>query len=164
MEKFGLKLLDEFQCLAGDCPNNCCHDWDIEVDETTLKKWNKLTEVQNSALQESVEAPANDNNRKAILKKRSNGNCVHLAENAECQIHRDHGHEFLSVACREYPRFSLAKDDREVVSARLSCPQVINLLLQESNTTMFEFVHSELSEPSEPADSGETIAKPLQLA
>ncbi len=163
MEKLRLKLLDRFQCLAGECSNSCCHGgWDIEVDETTLEKWNKLGGIQNSALQESVETLANDNNKKVVFKKKPDGNCVNLTENAECQIHRDLGHEFLSVACREYPRLSLAKEDRQVVSARLSCPHVVNLLLQESNTTMFEFDDSELSDSDETVLSMSLIYKQLE--
>ena len=146
MEKLKLKLLDNFQCLAGNCPNNCCHGWDIELDDAILEEWNKLGVAQRVTLQDSVEKPEGDNTKKVFFKKKTDGNCVHITENGECQVHRDLGHEFLPVTCQDYPRSKLMKEDREIITARLSCPHIINLLLQEKNTSMFEYINSESDE------------------
>ena len=27
---------NKFHCLAGDCPDTCCKDWEVDVDEATF--------------------------------------------------------------------------------------------------------------------------------
>ena len=31
-----------FRCLAGACPDTCCKDWEIILDEDTLARYQKL--------------------------------------------------------------------------------------------------------------------------
>ena len=50
-----------FRCLAGACPDTCCKDWEIILDEDTLARYQKLPgafgdEVR-AALTQDAEAP-----------------------------------------------------------------------------------------------------------
>ena len=29
---------NKFHCLAGDCPDTCCKDWEVDVDEDTFRR------------------------------------------------------------------------------------------------------------------------------
>ena len=32
----------KFRCIAGDCRDNCCIGWEIDVDGDTLRKYEKI--------------------------------------------------------------------------------------------------------------------------
>ena len=33
---------DSFLCLAGDCPDSCCQEWDVDVDEASAAYYRSL--------------------------------------------------------------------------------------------------------------------------
>ena len=39
---YTLTALQHFKCLAGDCPDTCCRNWDISVDAGTEQRWRSL--------------------------------------------------------------------------------------------------------------------------
>ena len=38
MQYLVLKFLDDFSCLAGDCPSSCCIGWKILVDKEAYER------------------------------------------------------------------------------------------------------------------------------
>jgi len=33
---------DRFRCIAGSCPDSCCKEWDVQVDEMSAEKYRSL--------------------------------------------------------------------------------------------------------------------------
>ena len=33
---------DRFRCLAGDCPDSCCKDWQVQVDGASAQRYRVL--------------------------------------------------------------------------------------------------------------------------
>ena len=34
---------ETFQCLAGKCPDSCCHEWEIQVEESAAEFYRGLS-------------------------------------------------------------------------------------------------------------------------
>ena len=34
---------DDFRCIAGDCPDSCCKEWDVQVDEASAAYYRSLS-------------------------------------------------------------------------------------------------------------------------
>ena len=33
---------DAFRCLAGSCPDSCCKEWDVDVDDASAARYRAL--------------------------------------------------------------------------------------------------------------------------
>ena len=42
MQYLVLKFLDDFSCLAGDCPSSCCIGWKILVDKEAYERFKQI--------------------------------------------------------------------------------------------------------------------------
>ena len=123
-------LVEKFECLADKCPNTCCQQWEIEVDEDTWGAWNRRPEAARRALVTSVSTiPSPDGSRKLVLKKRDDGFCPLLQSDGLCSVQQQYGHDFLPKACRDYPRYKQEFRGRRISAINYSCPQVVQLLL-----------------------------------
>ena len=34
--------LDEFKCIGGECEDNCCVGWDVDIDKITFKQYSEI--------------------------------------------------------------------------------------------------------------------------
>ena len=123
-----LRLLDQFKCLADKCPDDCCHQWNAHVDKETLTKWQEIKKEARRELLLSTIQPAAQNPAEMVLMRKENGNCVHLDEKGLCEIQRQFSHEYLPLACQQYPRDVVYKNTISFQTAHLSCPHIIQLL------------------------------------
>ena len=32
----------DFSCIASDCPDSCCHEWDVQVDAESAARWRSM--------------------------------------------------------------------------------------------------------------------------
>ena len=49
MEKVKMILptyVNKFKCIGGECEDNCCIGWDIDVDKETFKKLHKVKDEE----------------------------------------------------------------------------------------------------------------------
>ena len=124
-QNYTLKALQQFQCITGDCPSNCCQIYtDIEIDEVTLKSWRSSDATKK--LFENIEKIGNG---AYVFKRDSTGKCVCLTDSGQCVIHKDFGHKALPDICRVYPRYKKENAWRQLNSLALSCPEVVDLVL-----------------------------------
>lgn len=125
-----LQLLEQFTCLGGACPDDCCHQWNAHVDKDTLVKWQTIQDqVKRQQLLSTVEE-SSQNPNELILLRRENGNCIHLDEDGQCDIQLSFSHEYLPRGCQLYPRETLMRSQTRFHTAHLSCPAVIELLAE----------------------------------
>lgn len=100
-----------FCCVAGDCPDNCCKKWAIEIDDEALKRYQSLS------LQEV-------DYEEGIFRQKSNGDCAFLKENGLCDLYIRHGEESLCQTCTMYPRHMEEFPQVREYSLSISCPEV----------------------------------------
>ena len=118
---------DEFKCIADKCTDSCCIGWEIDVDEISLEKYNKI----NTDFGEKI--------RSKIIKSEDGSNCFKLCENERCpflnkknlcDIIINCGEEYLCDICREHPRFYEWFAGVTECGLGLCCEEVCRILLE----------------------------------
>lgn len=115
-----------FRCLGGACPDTCCRDWDIVLDEETLADYQSAPAPLSEKLQASL---TTDEDGDTCFRLDGRGMCTMLTEDGLCAIQRDWGEAHLCEHCAAYPRFIEEYGSLTEASLALSCPEVARLLL-----------------------------------
>ena len=139
---------DSFQCLAGICPDSCCKEWDVQVDDTS------------AALYRSLPGPLGDRLRQVMYTEDSevymaieNRRCPMWREDGLCRIQAELGHDALCKTCREFPRLTHDYGNFVEKGLELSCPEAARLILKAEDlpNTTEEVPGGELPEYDEEA-------------
>ena len=104
--------VNKFSCLAGKCPDTCCKDWQIILDEDAIARYASLP----GELGEQVRAAMLTENGETRFRERG-GNCVLLRDDGLCPLQAAYGAEYgqtaeltLSASCPEAARLLLEHD------------------------------------------------------
>lgn len=116
--------VNHFQCLAGDCPDTCCKDWQIVLDADAIARYNALP----GALGEAARAAMVTENGETRLRE-ENGRCVLLREDGLCPLQAEYGADMLCRTCYTHPRFIEEYGQTAELTLSLSCPAAAKLLL-----------------------------------
>lgn len=110
----------KFKCIAGDCRDNCCIGWEIDVDGDTLRKYKKIGGAFGARLEKSTE------NGSFVL----NGErCPFLNDDNLCDIIINLGEDSLCSICARHPRFVEQFGTRTEIGIGLSCQTAAELIL-----------------------------------
>ena len=90
MKLFAPKYYNKFKCIADKCAHSCCVGWEIDIDNTTLSKYNSLSCEYGTIIKESIE-----NSDSAHFQLASHDRCPHLDSNGLCKIIKNIGEEYL---------------------------------------------------------------------
>ena len=116
---------DKFHCIADKCPDSCCKEWEVEVDE------------QSAAFYRNLEGPLGDRLR-AVLKDDpewgtvmtiEDGQCPMWRADGLCRIQAELGHDALCKTCRNFPRLIHDYGIFRELGLELSCPEAARLIL-----------------------------------
>ena len=123
---------NDFQCLAGSCPDTCCGLWNIVVDTDAKSRY------------EAMEGPLGERLRAAMTVVDGedcivpvNGRCPMLTEDHLCAIILEQGTDCLCTTCDEHPRFTEIYGGLQEVTLALSCPKAADLLLDRQEPLSF---------------------------
>ena len=141
---------DRFRCLASACPDSCCREWSVQVDEDAL------------SLYRSLPGPLGERLRSVLT--REDGETVFAVEDGRCPMWRDDGlcriqaelgEQALCRVCREFPRIRHDFGDFAELQLELSCPEAARLILlsppepcltrEEPDTDPAEYDRAEMS-------------------
>lgn len=120
-----------FQCLAGDCPDSCCKEWAVAVDEETLASYRSLPGPLGDAVRRSLR----EEDGETVLFSQGE-QCPLQQQDGLCRIHRELGEEALCQVCREYPRLRHDYGSFLELGLELSCPQAAKLILSDPGTVL----------------------------
>lgn len=135
----------EFRCLAGSCPDTCCGQWEIVVDETAKTAYLAMEDD----LGDRLRAFLREENGEVCLAL-DRGRCPMLTDEGLCRIIAEKGEELLCTTCREHPRFTEIYGGLEETALSLSCPEAARLLLtQEAPLTFVTETDDRLPEPND---------------
>ena len=126
MRNTGLSCFQDFQCLAGSCPDTCCAGWEIDLDRESLKVYAQVTGALGRELKEHIRRE--DGYTFFALK---DGRCPFLNSRGLCRLILDLGEGCLSTTCREHPRFVEEYGELRETCLSISCPEAARLLLEE---------------------------------
>lgn len=117
---------DKFRCTANNCPQTCCQEWKIAVDNQTYLEWKKTDMPgQNYKRLDSCTCKK-DGGR--VIRLNEEKKCPLLDKNGLCSVVLTYGERLLSHTCDVFPRQEHEYINRTEKALVLCCPEVINLI------------------------------------
>lgn len=115
---------DRFRCLASACPDSCCQDWSVQVDEEALALYRRLS----GPLGERLRSVLTREDGETVFAV-ENGRCPMWRGDGLCRIQAELGEQALCRVCREFPRIRHDFGDFAELQLELSCPEAARLIL-----------------------------------
>ena len=133
---------DTFRCIAGACPDSCCKEWGVQVDETSTAYYRSLT------------GPLGDRLREVLVEEDGetvmtieDGRCPMWRTDGLCRIQAELGEGALCKTCREFPRLTHDYGDFIERGLELSCPEAATFILNTPNAPFMEEILPGEAEP-----------------
>ena len=117
---------DRFQCIAGNCPDSCCKEWDVQVDEQFAVYYRSLSGPLGDRLREVLR----DENGETVMTI-IDGRCPMWRSDGLCRIQAELGEDALCKTCREFPRLTHDYGDFVELQLELSCPEAAKYILAQ---------------------------------
>lgn len=122
----------EFHCIGGVCEDSCCENWEIDLDDASLKKYMKQKGDFGKRLKENTKVKE----KQFIL----NGTrCPFLNDDNLCDIYIEMGEESLCETCTNFPRHIEEFEDLKEISLTMSCPEVSRIMLGHPEKITFDW-------------------------
>lgn len=115
---------DSFRCLASSCPDSCCKEWDVDVDEESAARYRSLPGPLGNRLRETLAETEYGTQMMA-----EHGRCPMWRADGLCRIQAELGEDWLCQVCREFPRLRHDYGDFMELGLELSCPEAARLIL-----------------------------------
>lgn len=123
----------QFSCLAGACPDSCCQEWAVQVDEESAAHYRALPGPLGGRLRQVLAQEDGD-----TILAIENGRCPMWRDDGLCRIQAELGEAALCATCRDFPRLRHDYGDFVELGLELSCPEAARLILADPGTAMVE--------------------------
>ncbi len=123
-----ISYYDDFQCLCGACPDNCCHGWSIPLDDEALERFKKEKGLLGFRLGLSIHGKEQKVFSPLSLR------CPHLCRDGLCRLQKKRGEAFLPEVCKEYPRSRMNYGPMAEFHLDLSCVHAASLFLKNRSS------------------------------
>lgn len=125
---------EKFSCIASRCPDSCCKEWEVLVDDGSADRY--------MAMQD----PLGDDLRRYLYQDEegdwylriTNGRCPMWRDDGLCRIQAHCGHDALCETCREFPRLTHDYGTFVERGLELSCPEAARIIFENPNTPWVE--------------------------
>ena len=114
----------QFRCVAGACPDSCCHQWQVQVDEASAERYRALA------------GPLGDDLRAAMVSedgvtvmRNVDDRCPMWRRDGLCRIQAELGEAALCDVCRDFPRLRQDYGDFVELGLEMSCPEAARIML-----------------------------------
>lgn len=138
----------EFKCVAARCRHNCCIGWEIDIDESTYKKYSEVGGDFGNRLKDGI--LIKDGSAHFILA--DGERCPFLNSNNLCDIIINLGEDSLCEICAAHPRYRNFFDSREEVGLGLCCETAAELILTRVEKTKLVAISGEVKTESAEED------------
>ena len=126
---------DAFRCIAGQCPDSCCKEWDVQVDEASARYYRSLPGPLGDRLREVL----HDEDGQTAMTI-TEGRCPMWRSDGLCRIQAELGESALCKTCREFPRLTHDFGDFVELGLELSCPEAARILFASQGSSVTEEV------------------------
>ena len=116
---------DTFSCIADRCPDSCCHQWSVVVDEASAERYRALDGTLGQALRKAMLNEDGD----IILALNPDGRCPMWQTDGLCRIQAQLGEDALCDTCRQFPRLRHDYGNFVELGLELSCHEAARLIL-----------------------------------
>lgn len=127
MEIFAPEYYEKFHCLASVCPDSCCKEWEIDVDEAAASFYRSLPGELGDQLRKVLRESDGSN-----VMTITDGRCPMWRQDGLCRIQAELGHDALCEVCREYPRLRHDYGTFVELGLEMSCPEAARLIFAGS--------------------------------
>ncbi|MBE5923268.1 MAG: hypothetical protein E7271_02220 [Lachnospiraceae bacterium] len=121
----------EFKCIGGACEDSCCDNWEIDLDDESLKFYMS----QKGEFGKRMKACTKVKEKQFILNGRR---CPFHNDDDLCDIYIELGEEALCQTCTNFPRHIEEFDNLKEVSLTMSCPEASRIMLAKKEKMAFE--------------------------
>ena len=118
---------DSFRCIASACPDSCCKEWAVQVDEVSAAYYRSLPGDLGDRLRQVLTEEDGD-----TVMTIENGRCPMWRDDGLCRIQAELGEGALCKTCREFPRLTHDYGDFIEYGLELSCPEAARIILSSS--------------------------------
>ena len=146
MKQLALDYTERFSCLADRCPDTCCKDWEILLDEADVARYQALA----GPLGEQVRAAMTRTPEGETMWRLVDGHCALLRPDGLCPIQCACGEQALCRTCRLHPRFYEEYGGTRELTLALSCPGAARLLLDHE--APLRLMETQIDAPVTPND------------
>ena len=115
---------DTFRCIASACPDSCCKEWDVLVDEASAALYRSLP----GKLGDDLRSFLHEENGETVMTI-IDGRCPMWRRDGLCRIQAELGEEALCHTCRDFPRLRHDYGDFLELMLELSCPEAARFIL-----------------------------------
>ncbi len=132
-----------FRCLASDCPDSCCKEWAVQVDDGAARNYRALPGELGEALRTALREEEGD----TVLGLTGDGRCPMWRQDGLCRIQAELGEDALCYVCRTFPRLRHDYGDFAELGLELSCPEAARLILAQDGWETVETTAPDMDIP-----------------
>lgn len=158
MKLYKPSYFDTFRCIASACPDSCCKEWDIQVDEEKAALYRSLPGALGDRLREVL----HDEDGETVMTI-IDGRCPMWRSDGLCRIQAELGEEALCRTCREFPRLTHDYGDFVEMGLELSCPEAARIILSDPNPTYIATESNGGEEPEYDIEAMEILLRTRQV-
>ena len=126
MEIFAPEYYHRFRCIASACPDSCCKEWEVDVDETTAEFYRELP----GDLGDRLRAVLCETDRGSVMTI-TDGRCPRWQQDGLCRIQAELGHNALCKVCREFQRLRHDYGDFAELGLEMYCPEAARMIFSD---------------------------------
>ena len=120
-----------FRCIASACPDSCCKEWTVDVDDESAALYRSLSGALGDRLRQVLQDTGD-----GTVMTITDGRCPMWREDGLCRIQAELGHNALCQTCRDFPRLHHDYGDFVELGLELSCPEAARLIFSCDNQAM----------------------------
>lgn len=124
------RFYDSFRCLAGACPDSCCHEWTVVVDDKSAACYRTLPGPLGDRLRQVMA----EEDGETVLTLTPDGRCPMWQDDGLCRIQAELGEDALCQTCAQFPRLRHDYGSFVELGLELSCPEAARLILTEDDS------------------------------
>ena len=133
------EYVSHFRCDGASCGAQCCRKWNIDIDAGTYQKYCGIEPIaERKRITSKLKFHKEKNGFRIRLRR--DGACPFLGEDLLCELQKNHGPQFLSKICREYPRINNIVGNLAERCMTITCPVAAKLILLQRDPMTFEEV------------------------
>lgn len=134
---------EKFTCLAGACPDSCCKEWEVLVDEEATALYRSMDGQLGEDLRRYLYQDEEGDTYLRII----DGRCPMWRQDGLCRIQATCGHDTLCQTCREFPRLTHDYGNFTERGLEMSCPEAARMIFENTD---FRWIQREISGGEEP--------------
>ena len=115
---------DEFRCIASACPDSCCKEWDVQVDDNAAACYQAMP----GALGDRLRQVMYEEDGTWYFAIEPDGRCPMWRDDGLCRLQAERGEQALCKTCREFPRLTHDYGDFIEYGLELSCPEAARII------------------------------------